>query len=585
MGVVGNCAFMAYIAKDTDIKWMCMPRFDSSFVFGSLLDEQKGGHFTILPKDEDYKSNQYYEENTNILITEITTSKGTYRVTDFAPRYFQQDRYFRPLMLVRKIEPISGMPTAVINCQPTYDYGKTNPETLWGSNHIRFTNIGQACRLTTNVPITYINNQLPFVIDGPRYLVFTYDIPLEAAIESTCEDFLNKTKRYWQSWVKSATIPQYHQSSIIRSALILKMHQFEDTGGIIASGSMSLPEFDGSGRNWDYRYCWMRDTYYTLNAFNNVGHFEELEGYFRYIQNIISQEEGRVQPLYGVCGNKDLTEFVLDLDGYKGNKPVRLGNQASEHIQNDVYGQVLVTLVPLYTDQRLTTVNRPNLDIVNYLLERIESTMDEPDAGIWEFRERAQLHCYTFLFHWAGAKAAAKIGAHVGNKTLVNKANRLIKAASARIEACYDKQHKTYTQAVGVPHADASNLQLVSLSYLPHNGDRAANLIKALEKELHAGDGLFYRYKHTDDFGKPHATFLVCAFWYVEALACVGRLKDAMKYFESLTAYANHLGIFSEDVESSTGSMWGNFPQAYSHVGLMNAASRIAKKMDQPVFM
>lgn len=585
MGVVGNCAFMAYIQKDTNVSWMCMPRFDSSFVFGSLLDTKKGGQFTILPDSDNWHSKQYYIENTNVLVTEISYAEGSYRVIDYAPRFYQFDRYYRPLTLIRKIEVISGAPMIRVRCRPVYDYGKTTPELHWGSNHIRYRNIGQQTRLTTNIPLTYVVEELPFVVDDAKYLVFSFDIPLEAGLENTCEDFLVKTKNYWQGWVKAASIQQLYQKNIIRSALVLKMHQFEDTGGIIASGSMSLPEFDQSTRNWDYRYCWMRDAYYTLNAFNNVGHFEELEGYFRYIQNIISNEADRVQPLYGVAGTKNIVEVELDLEGYLGNQPVRLGNQAHEHIQNDVYGQVLVSLLPLYVDERLRHTNRVRFDLIDFLLNHIDRTMDEPDAGIWEFRERAQLHCYTFLFHWAGSKAAEKIGLQYNMTPLVKKARALAKRASQRIENCWDPKRKTYTQAEGVPYLDAACLKLITLSYLPHDGQRARTMLKALEAELRTEEGLFYRYKHADDFGKPHATFLVCAFWYIEALACVGRIQEAIEYFEHVSKYTNHLGLFSEDIVASNGAQWGNFPQTYSHVGLMNAATRIAKKLDHPLFL
>ncbi|MGF1638911.1 MAG: glycoside hydrolase family 15 protein, partial [Cyclobacteriaceae bacterium] len=263
-GVIGNCGFLAGVDKKTNVVWMCWPRFDSSFIFGGLLDKERGGEFSLKPCEEDFKSHQYYVENTNILCTEIESSEGSYRVTDFAPRFFNFERYFRPLMLIRKIEPISGSPRVMVKCAPVGDYGKKEPVVNVGSNHIEFAGLGQNVRLTANIPLTYINSDMPVLINEAKYLVLTYGAPLEAPLESTSEEFLRQTRRYWRRWVKSTSISKFYQKQVIRSALVLKIHQFEDTGAIIAATTTSLPEAPGSGRCWDYRYCWMRDTYYTL---------------------------------------------------------------------------------------------------------------------------------------------------------------------------------------------------------------------------------------------------------------------------------------------------------------------------------
>lgn len=585
MGVIGNCSYLAYIDKNADVKWLCMPRFDSSFLFGSLLDEKKGGHFYVKPKSETFKSEQYYIENTNILCTEFENEDGKFRVTDFAPRFMQHDRYFRPLMLFRKIEPLEGRPQIRVSCKPVGDYGRMQPEVLKGSSHIRYLNIGEQVRLATNISLNLIEEETSFVLSETKYLVFSYGVPLEAGIEETCEAFLDKTKKYWTSWIKTTSIPSIYQKEIIRSSLVLKLHQYEDTGGIIASGSMSLPEFHLSGRNWDYRYCWMRDTYYTLNALNSLGHFEESIKYFQYIENIIVNAKDRIQPLYSILGESKITEVELGLDGYLGqNTPVRLGNDAYTHIQNDVYGQVLVSLLPIFTDKRLSVGRHYKSDeIIHFLLDQIEATMYDYDAGLWEFRNLKQQHCYTYLFHWAGSKAALKIGKELQNPKITLKAEKLIDLAAEQIEKCYHEGKQAYAQAVGSEHMDASCLKLITMNYLDPNSDRAKNHLKALEAELRTEKGLFYRYRHADDFGTPHTTFLICAFWYTEALACVGRTDDAVKVFDELIKTGNHLGILSEDVDVD-GSQWGNFPQTYSHVGLMNTAFRIARKKDLPIF-
>jgi GH15 family glucan-1,4-alpha-glucosidase len=330
----------------------------------------------------------------------------------------------------------------------------------------------------------------------------------------------------------------------------------------------------------------MRDTYYTLNAFNNIGHFEESEKYFHYILNTTHEEMDRYQPLYGISGQKAIVEKEIPLAGYEGNQPVRIGNDAYTHIQNDVYGQVLVSLLPLYNDYRIIFTDKfDSVELVMKTLMMIEKTFDEQDAGLWEFRNLAQHHCYTYLFHWAGSSAALNMAKHLKNKQMMDIAERLKKRSKAMIEKCYVPAKKGYAQAAGVERMDASTIQLIMMNYLERDSDRAKDHLKALERELHAGDGLFYRYRHADDFGEPETTFLICAFWYVEALATVGRIDEAIKYFENLISYTNHVGLLSEDVKAADGSMWGNFPQAYSHVGLLNAAARIAHKLDKPSFL
>ena len=586
LGVIGNCAFLAHIDKSTNISWMCWPRFDSSFVFGQLLDKKKGGEFSILPADSTYQSEQCYIENTNILRTEITCSSGKYRVTDMAPRFFQFDRYFRPLMLIRKIEPLEGTPKIKVTCRPTYNYGDLTPVKRRGSSHIEFGGLDDKLRLTTDISLTHIMDHNYFVLNEAKYLVLTYGIPLEAPLASTAEEFIRKTVQYWRRWVKSTSISDFYQTEVIRSALVLKIHQYEDTGAIIASATTSLPESPHSGRNWDYRYCWLRDTYYILTAFNNIGHFEEMERYFQYIANVSTKEEGRYQPLYSLSGKENLDEHLLDLEGYLGNKPVRLGNQAYTHIQNDVYGQILISLLPLYGDRRFIDAERTRSHkLIMDTLHKISDTMNEPDAGLWEFRNFSQYHSYTFLFHWAGAKAGLKIARNLGDEKMAVLAKRLMEEAAAKIESCYIAEKGVYSQAIGTPNLDASTLQLIMMNYLDPHSEKAASHLVQLEKELKTKEGLFYRYKHADDFGMPESTFLICSFWYVEALACVGRVDEAAREFEKLLKYSNHLGLLSEDVDAETGSQWGNFPQAYSHVGLVNAAYRITNKMDKPNFL
>jgi GH15 family glucan-1,4-alpha-glucosidase len=583
-GVIGNCSFLAYIDTEANVRWLCLPRFDSSFIFGSLLDSKRGGEFSVMPTNKTFRTKQYYLKNTNILATEFEVDEGKFRVIDFAPRFSQYDRYFKPLMLFRKIELLEGNPFIAVKCHPVDKYGKILPETVAGSNHIRFLNLSSQVRLTSDIPLNYILNEKPFLLNETKYMVFSYGVPLEAPLAETAEQFLNKTKAYWANWVKSTSIPEIYQDEVIRSALVLKLHQYEDTGAVIAAGSTSLPEIDQEHRNWDYRYCWMRDTYYTLNAFNNIGHFEELEKYFAFIENIILNEKQHIKPLYTILGEQVPDEKVLLLEGYKKNKPVRIGNNATYQTQNDVYGQILVSLLPLFTDKRLNYVEiHKSSFITGWLLDRIEEFMDIPDSGPWEFGSTNQFHCYTYLFHWAGCKAASKLGSLSNNNQMKAKAEALQYQAEKYIEDCYDPKRGAYMQSVASSNMDAGNLQLITMSYLNPNSGRAIKHLKAIENLLFSEKNIFLRYKH-DDLGKSRNTFIICGFWYAEALAAIGLIDKAFNVIETLNRTANHLGLFSEDADENLGQ-WGNFPQTYSHVGLVNAVYRLSKKLDKPIFL
>jgi GH15 family glucan-1,4-alpha-glucosidase len=585
-GLIGNCSYLAYIDTYANVVWQCLPRFDSSFIFGGLLDPEKGGRFSVSPQSGEEASAQFYLENTNILVTQFHTDEGDFEVVDYAPRFFRFDRHFKPLMLIRKIRRISGNPRVLVTCEPRGDYGERIPDVSLASNHIRYQGLEDAVRLNTNIPLTYVAHKMPFLLTETKYLVLTWGEPFDNPLEDTCESYQQKTEQYWRSWIQRCTIPDIYQKEVIRSALILKLHQYEDTGAIIAAGTTSLPEAPNSTRNWDYRFFWARDSYYTLDALRSIGHFEELDKYSHYIQNLASVAPHGFQPLYSITGETQTLERELELKGYLGNQPVRVGNAAFLQVQNDVYGQVILSLLPLYVDNRIIKAKRlESHELARSIVDHIESRMEAPDAGLWEFRNMQNRHCYTFLFHWAGASAAAKIGHALGDPDLVKRALAAKALAAEGIEGCYNPELKAYCSYVGGSSLDASLFQLVTMGYLPQQSQRTQDHIAAMETGLRAKGGLFYRYRHADDFGLPEVAFLVCGFWYVRALSAVGRLDDAIREFEQLLSYANHVGLLSEDVDPINGSQWGNCPQTYSHVGVINCAFDIWRKLDRPPFL
>lgn len=572
LGLIGNCQFAAHVRRDGAIVWCCLPRFDSDPVFGTLLDEQEGGGFRIGPADGT-AGKQRYLPNTNVLETRFETSDGAFRVLDFAPRFIQYGRSFRPTKLVRIVEPLSGTPRIRVLCDPILGWSKQRPHREQGSHHVAFRGFESELRLTTDAPLTYLNDE-PFALTGRKHFILSWGAPVEEPIEPLCERFLQETLRYWQQWVKHCDVPPVYQEEVIRSALALKLHCFEDTGAIVAALTTSIPEAPGSGRTWDYRYCWLRDAYYTLGAFRLLGHFEEREQFLQYLINIASSAPDlNLAPLYRIDGKTDLAERILeDWPGFRGEKPVRVGNGAALHTQNDVFGEMVLALTPLFLDARFREQVTPTvLDLVTRLARRAISVAGQPDAGIWEFRTESRPQTFSALMCWAAADRMA----HIAKAHRPSEAEEFSSAASRIREEVFakavDPARGCLVGDYGGKEVDAALLQAITLRMLAVEDRRTEVTVDAIRHDLEEG-GWLKRYRADDGFGVPKVAFTLCTFWLVEALARMGRETEARAVMERLWEVRSPLGLLSEDVEPSTGQMWGNFPQAYSHVGLIHAA-------------
>jgi GH15 family glucan-1,4-alpha-glucosidase len=582
LGIIGNCSYNALL-RDGSVEWLCWPRPDSSFVFGPLLDRERGGAFAVEGVDAD-DVHQEYVENTNVLRTVFSGPSGAFELFDFAPRFALYDRFFKPSMLVRVLRPLSGEPRACVRCRPTYEYGLTNVGSWRASNHIEYSGFPTPVRLTTNVPLTYVEDERPFLLDDDRHLVLTWGEPLEAGLQETAERFLERTLDYWRRWVKGTRVPRDYQSEVIRSALALKLHQYEDTGALLAATTTSLPEHPGSGRTWDYRFCWLRDAYFTLNALERLGHSEEMERFLEYLRNIAEEGEGVLQPAYRINGAAEAAEHELDhLSGFDGDGPVRIGNQAFEHVQNDVYGEMVLAVSRLFLDTRFVGEIPPQtaVGIVQDLLDQMEARLEEPDAGLWEFRGKTRLHSFSVLMHWAGSRRAAEVADALDAAELAAHARDLETRAADLIETqCWNEEVGAITQVAGEPQLDAALLLAVHLGYFASDDPRASRHVDAIRASLSVDGGLLRRYTVQDDFGHMEAAFTVCTFWLVEALALIGRTDEARELFERLLTLDNGLGLYSEDILPDTLEQSGNFPQTYSHVGLINAAFRLSRRWD-----
>jgi GH15 family glucan-1,4-alpha-glucosidase len=583
-GLIGNCQTSALIGESGQISWLCLPRPDSPPVFGNLLDPE-GGHFSIEAGDRSQvrKSTQRYIQNTNILMTRVELMNGdAFQITDFCPRYEQHGRVYRPLSLFRIVEPLSGSPQIRCSCRPVNGWEKEQVKGVRGSNHMRYDIRDGALRLLTNMPLTYLSEETPFVLKEKIYFALSWDSGIEQDLVPMAEDFLNRTADYWRTWVKHCSIPCLYQNETIRSALALKLHCYEDTGAILAALTTSLPEQPGETRNWDYRYCWLRDAYFVLSAFHNLGHFEEMEMFLGYLLNIAHQHEatpGRLRPVYSLSQGIPVPEMEHpNWQGFGGSRPVRSHNQAAEHIQNDVYGEMILTLAPIFFDERFYYLRTPEHEgLLANLAQLCAESISQPDAGLWEVRNGWQDHSFTNLMCWAGLERLERIQ----RGGFLSRLELDLGSAKVRAQNAIHKAVRAGSLRNGPADEtfDAA-LSLISILRFPDR-ELCEGTVNRIVQELAFWDrkketGFFYRYLRSDDFGRPNSAFVICSFWVIQALARLGRIDEASRIMSSVLGAANDLGLLSEHFLPVANTQLGNFPQAYSHVGLINAAFSIS---------
>ncbi|MBI3983236.1 MAG: glycoside hydrolase family 15 protein, partial [Gemmatimonadetes bacterium] len=410
------------------------------------------------------------------------------------------------------------------------------------------------------------------------------DETVQGAVADVGGHFVQETAAYWRDWVRSLAIPFEWQDAVIRAAVTLQLNVFEDTGAIVAAMTTSIPEAAGSTRNWDYRYCWLRDAYFVINALNRLGATQTMERYLGYILNLVADKEaGPLQPLYTVSGHPVTDERQVDsLPGYRGMGPVRVGNQAYHQAQHDVYGAAILAATHVFFDRRLVRRGDEALfQRLEPLGERAAKLFDQPDAGIWERRGAARVHTFSSVMCWAGCDRLARIAAHLG---LADRA-RYWRGHATHLheviaERCWNAELGSFTAAMGGHTLDASLLRLHELGFLADGDPRFAGTVRAIGRELRHGDFIF-RYVEADDFGTPENAFLVCTFWYINALCVLGRRDEARALFENALACRNRHGLLAEHIDAATREQWGNFVQTYSMVGLISSAIRLSVRWDQ----
>lgn len=612
---IGNCAASALVDRAGRFVWACAPRVDGDPFFCGLLGGRDGGDpqatgLWAIEVENTVEIRQAYLRNTPILRTEIVNADGAaVEILDFAPRYRHLGRQYRPLAFCRIVRPLRGAPRIRVRLRPMTNYGERPCAYTAGSNHIRYLGEAVTLRLTTDAPVSHVLQERAFRLEEPVGFFLGPDEGLDADVGSVTARMLKETTDYWRGWVRTLWVPLEWQEAVIRAAITLKLCAYEETGAIVAALTTSLPEHEadgGSGRNWDYRYCWLRDAYYVVQALNRLGAADMMENYLGYLRNLVDQatrgemraapppqpdipgldaaREARIaahhiQPVYGVGLEPGLTEWIAPhLPGYRGIGPVRVGNQAHEHLQHDVYGQIVLSTVQAFFDERLLRpANAEDFRALEPIGERAFELHDKPDASLWEFRGREAVHTYSSVMCWAAcdrlSRAAERLGLADRAAYWTGRADQVRAAIETR---AWNAELGRFAATFGGDELDASLLQLVDVRFLPADDPRMQATMAAVEAGLRRGPYMF-RYAIPDDFGVPKTAFNFCTFWLIEALHLSGRAAEARQLFEEMLARRTAAGLLSEDIALDGQELWGNYPQTYSLVGIINCANLLSR--------
>ena len=576
-GIVGNCRSAALISKEGSVDWCCLPEFDSPSVFGKLLDAQIGGSFSIRSCGNP-EITQKYLESTNILITRFEQEDGIFELLDFMPRYKKDNgEYHSPPELVRYVRHISGAPKVVFEYDPKLEYAAGNTQTYPKKDFVvslTETSRYDTLYLYTNISGDDLVQKKELVVDSDLYFVVSYHEKIQKPNLSTISLELDRTKVYWLDWsAKTPTFPIYN-TQILRSALTLKLLSYDKSGAVLAAATTSLPETIGEVRNWDYRFCWIRDASMVISIVSRLGHRKMVQRYLQFIIDLIPDKDEKLQIMYGINKEKKLTEETLDhLAGYANSKPVRIGNAAYKQRQNDIYGILMDVIHTQIEGFQNEVENLEELwSITKGIVWVVAAHWQEPDKGIWEFRSEDRHFTFSKVLCWVAIDRAIKIAKKINKPHNVAKWTPLAQAIEEDIlKNAWNDEVQAFTQSYGSKDLDASVLLMENYGFVDAKDPRFVKTVHAIEREL-CHEGLMFRYKNEDDFGLPSSSFTICTFWFINSLNKIGERDKAMAMFDTLLSYSNHLGLFSEDIDFSSKRLLGNFPQAYSHLALIETA-------------
>ncbi|WP_010518917.1 glycoside hydrolase family 15 protein [Croceivirga radicis] len=582
-GIIGNCRSAALISVKGSMDWSCLPEFDSSSIFAKILDEKKGGSFEILV-DDSYEIKQAYENRTNILVTTFSNGKDAFELRDFMPRYHKMEGgYHAQPEIIRYVKLVSGSPKLSIHYNPRLEYAKEATNSFIKKDFIvSLTDEQQydTVFLYTSFEKEKVLNGDTLTLKDDGFFLITYNEKLLVPNLEKVYLEMERTKIYWLDWCDRTPTYKKYNDKILRSALTLKMLTYDKTGAVLAAATTSLPETIGEVRNWDYRFCWIRDASMVIKVMSELGHKNSALRYLQFIIDLMPDKDEKFQIMYGINKEKTLTEITLDhLDGYKGSKPVRIGNAAYQQTQNDIYGILMDVIHEQVCKFGTDLENCEELwGITKGIVWIVDKHWQEPDKGIWEFREEDRHFTFSKVLCWVAIDRAIKVAEIFGKHHKLEMWKDLEKAIREDIHKnAWNDEVKAFVQSYGSNYLDASVLLMESYGFIDAKDPKFVSTVHAIDKDLN-NDGLLYRYKNQDDFGLPSSSFTICTFWFIKSLFKMGEEEKAEALFKQVLSYSNHLGLFSEDIDFESKRLLGNFPQAYSHLALIECAILFSKK-------
>jgi GH15 family glucan-1,4-alpha-glucosidase len=580
-GVIGNCRSAALISESGSLDWCCLPEFDSSSVFAKILDKKIGGSFEIIVEDS-YKITQSYIHHTNILVTKFIEGDNKFEVVDFMPRYkTDENGYYSPPDLIRYIRYISGIPVFRIKYDPKLEYAKHSTKTIIGKEYIKsYTKKGNynSVYLYTNLNYEKVLGSDEIKLEKDAFFLMSYNQKILGQNVERSHLKLERTKVYWLNWSDKTRRFKKYNDEVLRSALVLKLLSYNKTGAILAAITTSLPETIGEIRNWDYRFCWIRDASMVIKIMTSLGHYNVARRYLNFVIDIIPEKDEKIQIMYGINREKRLTEYILDhLSGYEDSAPVRIGNDAYRQKQNDIYG-ILIDVI--YQHFNLYDTSLQNIEelwtIVRSIIKIVKDNWDKPDRGIWEIRTDHKHFTFSKVLCWVALDRAIKIASIINKNEYIDEWKNVAETIKKDIlKNAWNNKIGSFTQSYESDDLDASTLLMEPYGFIDATDPKYISTVKETKRQL-SKNGLMYRYKNKDDFGEPSSSFTICTFWLINSLYKIGEKDEAIKLFEQLLSYSNHLGLFSEDIDFVTKRLLGNFPQAYSHLALIETAMNIS---------
>jgi GH15 family glucan-1,4-alpha-glucosidase len=590
-GIIGNLRTCALVGIDGTIDWLCLPHFDSPSVFASILDDRKGGFFRISASSSDARRRQMYLPDTNVLLTRFLTPDGVGEVVDFMPVHAAGERRARAQRIVRMIRGIRGSIPFELVCRPAFDYGRSDTKIERIGGGYRMSGARQALDLRTDLPLEAEHSGLTarFTLEpGSEIAVVLSEgegDPPESGtgLHRIAQQDFRATVAYWQSWISRSQYRGHWREMVKRSCLTLKLLTYAPTGAIVAAPTASLPERIGGGRNWDYRYTWIRDAAFTLYGLIRVGFTEEAHAFMKFLEARCRElEPGQgLDVLYAIDGRRDVPEEMLShLEGYRGSAPVRVGNAAAQQFQLDITGE-LIDSIYLY-NKYCRPISYDLWDSVRMLADWVCENWKRDDDGIWEIRGGRRPFTFSKLMCWVALDRSQRLAV---KRSLPGNRHRWLDNRDELYEAImtrgFSKKKQAFVQALDTDDLDASLLLAPLVRFVSPSDPRMLSTLDAVGREL-VSDHLVHRYDpkiSPDGVGGREGTFSMCTFWLAEATARAGRLSEARLIFEKMLGYANHLGLYSEEI-GPTGEQLGNFPQAFTHLGLISAAHNISRALD-----